>query len=160
MWRCPAHEPFQHISVIWVNNLLPGVDENQATDEMYNSDSKSILFHSHPSSVVPCPQHKHPDCLIGTKLIPLQSGVAIPPFFDISKTGREQEVTYNCLCMSCVRNKKAPRMHQTYCACFVQALGKCVHTFRFYSHVKIGCPRHAWWVACCGRKNRLHSHNW
>lgn len=152
-----AHNPLPTASF---PNCLKDMDEDQATGEMDHPDSCSLLFHSHPDNLVLCPEHRHPDYLTDTKLIHFQGGIWKLPFFDISRAGREQDMIYNCLSMSCAGNKKASKKHQTYRACFVQALCKCVHTFRFYAHVKISCPGHAWWVACCGRKNGLHSRNW
>lgn len=153
----------------WVHNLLPttsfpkhleDVDGDQDAGETDNPDSCNFLCHSHPDNLVLCPKHRHPDCLRGTKLISLQSGVGKFPFLTFPRqTGRRKFSTTACV-WAIAGNKKASKEHQTYCACFVQALCKCVHTFRFYAHVKISCPGHAWWVACCGRKNGLHSRNW
>lgn len=105
-------------------------------------------------------QYRCPECLTGTNLILLQCGILKLPFLTFPRQAGSKKLPTTACIWAIAGNKKASKKQQTYCACFAWLLSKCVHTFRFYAHVKISCPGYAWWVACCGKKNGLHSHNW
>lgn len=105
-------------------------------------------------------QYRCPECLTCTNLILLRAGIQKLPFLTFPRQAGNKKLSRTVCVWAIAGNKKASKKQQTYCACIAWLLSKCVHTFRFYAHVKISCPGYAWWVACCGKKNGLHSGNW
>lgn len=106
-------------------------------------------------------QYSCPECLTCTNLILFQGGIQNLPFLTFLRQAESKKLSTTACVWATAGNKKASeKQQQTYCACIAWLLSKCVHTFRFYAHVKISCPGCAWWVACCGKKNGLHSRNW